>query len=402
MLGDRGERESAVWDWSGPKFGHVLNVSRYRARNRPIEDKESHRWLRRAPNAPNRPCNWPRGVTVIGDRGKRYLRGFREAAPDPTLNLLFGAPAQDRKIAEGGCLFAYTNRLPVAGRIQFCGAAPVRANAKAASPSLNCASAPSLSSAHTHIRKAHAPRPDHLAAWSTCAKPPPVPPGEEPIHWRLPHHPCRSRSGEGARDHRLVSSTLAYRAIVLDPQEPGLRSGSQSDRNRRSPDEVGDHGNTGCYGVSCNSSAPATAKTRGPAEDPLLHRRGQTSSLTCKPNCRGAPNVKKKSPSRRDRSPWARLDHCPPRRMEKATARPRDRQDRSLMRARSRGLRKNLPPVTPSEDLCIDEPLWERARWRLNGTDWVRGKAGPPSPDPLTHSGERAQQLTPHCMRANP
>src|SRR5262245_36903891 len=119
--------------------------------------------------------------------------------------------------------------------------------------------------------------------------------------------------------------------------------------------------------MSCNSSAPATAKTRdSPKTCSTLTR--STSSLTCKPICRGALNVRK-IPIRQDRSPG------PPGPLlaladGKVTARPRDRQDRLSCGAVSRPSKK-FAAVTPSQDLCIDEPArGERLSWLSSGLPW--------------------------------
>src|SRR5262245_59320521 len=234
-------------------------------RNRPIEDKESHRWLRGAERA-KQVLQLAARVTVIGDRESDIYEAFAKL-PGPNFDLLSRA-AQDRKVAEGGCLFAYTSRLPVAGRIQFTvRPSPGKRQGRIAELEVRFGTV-TLKRPH-HIRKAQAPAQITLRVVDV-RETTTVPPGEEPIHWRLLTNPCGSRSGEGYRDHRSVSSTLAYRAIVLDPQEPGLRSGSQSDRNRRSPDEVGDHGNTGCY--SCHATRPRPRRQR-PAtrRRPVLH-----------------------------------------------------------------------------------------------------------------------------------
>src|SRR5262245_26616855 len=187
---------NAVWDWSGPKFGHVLNVSRYRAaidrlrtRNRIVGCA--------APNAPNRSCNWPRGSpssATVKAISTRLLR----SCPGPT-STCCRAP---HRIAKSPrvvvCLpIPAACRSPAVSNLR-CG--PVLANAKAALPSLKCASAPSLLSARTTSEKPRLP-PRSPCASSTCAKPP-------------PYRPARSRStGACSRTHAVPDLAKAIEII---------------------------------------------------------------------------------------------------------------------------------------------------------------------------------------------
>src|SRR5712692_6848569 len=190
-------------------------------RNRPIEDKESHRWLRGAERA-KQVLRLAARVTVVADRESDIYEAFARL-PGPNFDLLSRA-AQDRKIAEGGCLFATPTgcRSPAASNSP-CGAVP--ASAKAASPSSNCASAPSLSNARATSEKPK-PLPGSPCAWSTCAKPPPCrparsqstgacsPPMRSPIWRRL----SRSSIGIGnAGTSNNCSGPSRARASIWKP-----------------------------------------------------------------------------------------------------------------------------------------------------------------------------------------
>jgi hypothetical protein len=149
-------------------------------RNRPIEDKESHRWLRGAERT-KQVLQLAARVTVIGDRESDIYEAFARL-PGPNFDLLSRA-AQDRKIAEGGCLFAYTNRLPVAGHIQFAvRPCPGKRQGRIAKLELRFGTV-TLKRPH-HIRKAQAPARITLRIVDV-RETTTVPPGEEPIHWRL-------------------------------------------------------------------------------------------------------------------------------------------------------------------------------------------------------------------------
>jgi Transposase DDE domain len=149
-------------------------------RSRAIEDKESHRWLRGAERA-KQVLHLAARVTVVADRESDIYEEFARL-PGPSFDLLTRA-AQDRAIAEGGCLFAYTDRLPIAGRIQFSVS--------------RCAGKREGRIAELELRfgTVTLKRPHHLRQAQACAQvslrvvdvreTSTVPPGEKPIHWRL-------------------------------------------------------------------------------------------------------------------------------------------------------------------------------------------------------------------------
>lgn len=149
-------------------------------RARAIEDKESHRWLRGAERA-KEVLQKAAHVTVIGDRESDIYEAFARL-PGANFDLLSRA-AQDRKIAEGGRLFAYTDRLPVAGHIKFAVQnCPGKRAGRIARLELRFGTV--TLKRPRHIRKAHAP--DRITLRVVDVRETTtVPSGEKPIHWRL-------------------------------------------------------------------------------------------------------------------------------------------------------------------------------------------------------------------------
>jgi Transposase DDE domain len=84
-------------------------------RERPIEDKESRRWLEGAAAAA-RVCASARDVTVVADRESDIYSAF--ARRPPTVHLIVRA-AQDRALEDGERLFARLSALPEAGRAKL-------------------------------------------------------------------------------------------------------------------------------------------------------------------------------------------------------------------------------------------------------------------------------------------
>ena len=77
---------------------------------RPIEDKESKRWLVGGRTAKER-LSGAAHVTLVADRESDIYEEWVEL-PGRGFDVLTRA-AQDRRIVEGGCLFAFTDQLPV-------------------------------------------------------------------------------------------------------------------------------------------------------------------------------------------------------------------------------------------------------------------------------------------------
>jgi hypothetical protein len=82
-------------------------------RERPIQDKESHRWLDGA-QAAARVCAGARSITVVADRESDVFAAF--ALRPPSVHLLVRA-AHDRALEDGGRLFTQLDALPLAGTI---------------------------------------------------------------------------------------------------------------------------------------------------------------------------------------------------------------------------------------------------------------------------------------------
>ena len=84
-------------------------------RKRPIEDKESQRWLDGAAAAA-KVCQAAREITVVADRESDIYAAF--ALRPPRVHLLVRA-AQDRALEDGERLFARIDALPEAGRVKL-------------------------------------------------------------------------------------------------------------------------------------------------------------------------------------------------------------------------------------------------------------------------------------------
>ena len=148
-------------------------------RQRPIEEKESHRWIRGLANAAS-VLGGARLVTVIDDREGDIYQSW--AAPRAAHVHLLARAGQDRAIAEGGCLFAYSDGLaPVACyRIELPRQAGKR-EARSAAVELRYATI-------TLKRPARLPSeaaPARVSLSLVDVREIAPPQGEKPVHWRL-------------------------------------------------------------------------------------------------------------------------------------------------------------------------------------------------------------------------
>lgn len=149
-------------------------------RARAIEDKESHRWLRGAERA-KQVLHQAARVTVVADRESDIYEEFA-TLPGPNLDLLTRA-AQDRALVEGGCLFAYTDRLPIAGRIRLAvPRRPGKRDGRIAELDLRFGAVTLKRPQHLGPAQAPAQVALHVVDVRETTT---VPAGEKPIHWRL-------------------------------------------------------------------------------------------------------------------------------------------------------------------------------------------------------------------------
>jgi hypothetical protein len=149
-------------------------------RRRPIEAKESARWR----------CGAARGarllpsaaqVTVIADR-EGDIYADHATLPGERFHLLTRS-AQDRAIAEGGCLFAHTDGLPVMHRYDLLvPPRPGKRRARVASMALRFGRVTLKRPAY--LRNSGLP-PDTRLSAVDVREVGTAPPGEKPIHWRL-------------------------------------------------------------------------------------------------------------------------------------------------------------------------------------------------------------------------
>lgn len=147
---------------------------------RALADKESQRWLRTAERAKT-VLSAAAMVTVIADRESDI---YTEWATLPTANFhLLTRAMQDRRVVEGGTLYAAISALPVAATRQL----PLPR--RSANPNLQSATV-ELRFARLNIRRSkndktirHLPESVSLTAIEVFEPEPPE--GLEPIHWRL-------------------------------------------------------------------------------------------------------------------------------------------------------------------------------------------------------------------------
>jgi hypothetical protein len=145
---------------------------------RPIEDKESHRWLRGAERA-SLVLARAAIVTVIADRESDIYEEW--ASPRAPQHHLLTRAKQDRSLAGGGSLFASTDRLPVVHHYAI--ELPRQAGQRQA----RTAELDLRFGAVTLKRPDHLPRtlPPGVRVSVVDVREVGAPPGEEPVHWRL-------------------------------------------------------------------------------------------------------------------------------------------------------------------------------------------------------------------------
>jgi hypothetical protein len=131
---------------------------------RPIETKESYRWLETVERA--RPyLAGARLVTVVADREADIYELFARV-PDERTHLLLRA-THDRALGQGKRLFAELSAAPEAGRIAF--DLPARQVGRAARCSLPCALPPSACASRTAAPIGATPRRSRSTSWK-CAR----------------------------------------------------------------------------------------------------------------------------------------------------------------------------------------------------------------------------------------
>jgi Transposase DDE domain len=146
----------------------------------PIEEKESHRWLKGGERA-KEVLSEASVVTIVDDReGDIYEKWAR--LPDARTHLLTRA-CRDRSLAGGGRLFATMAEFPQAHRYEL--DLPARPNKKRSARRANLAvrfgSVRILRSGNCSDRAA----PPEIDLFAIEVRELDAPPGDEPIHWRL-------------------------------------------------------------------------------------------------------------------------------------------------------------------------------------------------------------------------
>lgn len=165
----------------------VCNDSR-----RPIEDKESYRWLQAAQGAKH--CLEQASiVTIIADRESDIYEEW-DRIPDDRTHLLTRSNS-DRKLADGGTLSEWVAAQPVA--LRFMLDVPARAAGSAYKSTNGKRSGPRTAHrAHVEVRfgRVRIAKPQHckaekkyieLSVVDVLEVPDTVKPGEQPVHWRL-------------------------------------------------------------------------------------------------------------------------------------------------------------------------------------------------------------------------
>ncbi len=148
-------------------------------RQRPIEEKESHRWLQGVETA-DQVLKEAAHVTHVQDREGDIYEQF--ARPRATHSDLLIRIAQDRKLIGGELLFAAMSALPVVHRCRLTlKAQPGKRKARTAKLEVRFGEVTIARPAHL---SAHAAPPQvTLRVVDVCEYD--TPPGEKPIHWRL-------------------------------------------------------------------------------------------------------------------------------------------------------------------------------------------------------------------------
>jgi hypothetical protein len=160
--------------------------------HRPIEDKESYRWLQAAQGA-KRCLEQASEVTVIADRESDIYEEW-DRIPDDRTHLLIRSNS-DRKLADGGTLSEWVAAQPVVTRFML--EVPARVAGRAYKSTNGTRSGPRRAHcAHMEMRfgRVRIVRPQHckaeqkyieLTVVDVLELPDTVAPGEKPVHWRL-------------------------------------------------------------------------------------------------------------------------------------------------------------------------------------------------------------------------
>jgi hypothetical protein len=159
---------------------------------RPIEDKESYRWLQAAQGS--KQClEQASEITVIADR-ESDLYDLWDRIPDGRTHLLIRSNS-DRKLADGGALSEWVAAQPVATRFML--EVPARATGRAYKSTNGARSGPHTAHrAQMELRfgRVRIAKPQHckseqknieLTVVDVQELPDTAEPGEQPVHWRL-------------------------------------------------------------------------------------------------------------------------------------------------------------------------------------------------------------------------
>jgi hypothetical protein len=146
-------------------------------RSRPIEEKESWRWLEAAEHSAE-VCATAARLTVIGDRENDIFQAFARR-PEGT-DLLVRA-AHDRALEDGGRLFAEIDALPVAGRAELDLPAGPGRKARQAKLAVRFTTA-QIARPHNGLREGLAAS---LAVTVVDVREESPPAGQTAVHWRL-------------------------------------------------------------------------------------------------------------------------------------------------------------------------------------------------------------------------
>jgi hypothetical protein len=163
----------------GAVHGAFLNRSKGKRgarRAKPIEEKESHRWLEGAARAAE-VCAQATKITVIADRESDIYEAFTRRPEN--VDLLIRA-AKDRSLGETS-LFAHADALPVAARMEL--ELPAKPGRKARKAQL------ALRFANVELRRprngVYKDAPASTRVYLVDVREVDAPDGEAPIHWRL-------------------------------------------------------------------------------------------------------------------------------------------------------------------------------------------------------------------------
>jgi hypothetical protein len=147
-------------------------------RARPIEEKESLRWLEGAAQASS-VCSLAQSVTVIADRESDIYEAF---ARRPAGAHLLVRAAQDRALDDGGRLFATTDALPESARTEL--AVPAQPGRPARKATLAVRFMRTALARPKNGRRGEADA-SEVAVWAVDLREIDPPAGQKPLHWRL-------------------------------------------------------------------------------------------------------------------------------------------------------------------------------------------------------------------------